>query len=564
MAVETQRLEEHVNIGTAGIQDGYVLEWSAERRRWLAVGVEPQTYLHEDLTDVTEDQHHPKLHDLDSHTDVNSVPAADGMRLAWDEANGVWVPKRSTSALAIVAFQYRFSTSTDTTPNPGRVQLNNSNQPLSTIMYINEEDNDGEDIVLWLENIKEGAWINLYDRDDSSHHISFTATGVSTRVADVFHVPIAFFDSEGGDLNNNLAISLFIRYVPVDPPPGLPPGGDTDDHLTKVSADDYDTVWSPLGAWFQDQQSAGVASHAGTVAESGTDKAGVEADVSAAGVSSLALYGDVLPDGKITMASGYEPTVALDVLTAGDFGKGFLGDQIFGKHFLNPLTDAVDGAMLLSCMSRSQTTNSHLTGSVTFAVTGPGTVVSPNNICDGTGAYTTISGTDNTTTQIQITLDVGFIPANYGTNWRWQPYVMIRLVAGGLSTWYNNIVVEVSMNNSTWISPSNGAWTTTDFESDSTFGFWATGLAHNPGGSWRYARFTFTSRQEDPGYTFRDQVWISEVGIMHQLHEFAQQYVQVDSGTLYTPTLKSLPTSAGTTGSGALWCNGTDGIVRIS
>ena len=48
------------------------------------------TALHEDLTDVTPDQHHPQFHNLDSHTDVVSTSPASGDFLVWN--GSAWVP----------------------------------------------------------------------------------------------------------------------------------------------------------------------------------------------------------------------------------------------------------------------------------------------------------------------------------------------------------------------------------------------------------------------------------------------------------------------------------------
>ncbi len=52
---------------------------------------------HDDLTNVTSDQHHPQLHDLDSHTDVTAPTPSDTEVLTWD--SGQWINAPSAGGL---------------------------------------------------------------------------------------------------------------------------------------------------------------------------------------------------------------------------------------------------------------------------------------------------------------------------------------------------------------------------------------------------------------------------------------------------------------------------------
>ena len=58
--------------------------------RWLDTGPFNVTD-HNALADVTPNQHHPQLHDLDSHTDVNAPGPVDAQALVWDAPTSKWV-----------------------------------------------------------------------------------------------------------------------------------------------------------------------------------------------------------------------------------------------------------------------------------------------------------------------------------------------------------------------------------------------------------------------------------------------------------------------------------------
>jgi len=172
------------------------------------------THAHADTTGQTADDHHPQLHNIDSHTDVDTTTELplNNDRLGWDATLLKWVPKQSASALGIVAFDYRIVNPT-ATPAPGRLAGNDADASLVTIVYINEEDNHGDDKTLFLENLDKGDWLNIHDPDATTTHRSYDVTGVPTLVADVWHVPVVFFDEVGPPLSNNQRVTLFIRYT---------------------------------------------------------------------------------------------------------------------------------------------------------------------------------------------------------------------------------------------------------------------------------------------------------------------------------------------------------------
>lgn len=173
--------------------------------------------------------------------DVDAAVPSGGQRLTWDAVAAKWVPKQSTSALGIVAFQYEFKTGGDTTPPVGNVTLNAATQNLATVIYVNKVNGTGEDISLFLDNLQKGSWLNLYERSDVDNSLSFDVIGPPTVVGDIYEVPVEFFAEAGNPMSNNLKIELFIRFTGAQTQ--VPAGGTTGQVLTKLSDDDYDVGW---------------------------------------------------------------------------------------------------------------------------------------------------------------------------------------------------------------------------------------------------------------------------------------------------------------------------------
>ena len=198
--------------------------------------------------------------------------------------------------------------------------------------------------------------------------------------------------------------------------------------------------------------------------------------------------------------------------------------------------DTADSGMT-GMYDRNEIMHAARRGVVTVTITGAGsytnTVPEKDKMFDASGGtYIAISGTDATTTQIRIHLDMLALQPNYFSAF-WQPYVQYRLAMnGGVGgTYYRNIVVEVSPDNTNWYKPSGGLWETTDAGAvELVAGYWL-GSTGNPaiGGSqqWRYVRFTLTDRVENPAYASKDFVWIAELGLRHRAGVWARQYPTV-------------------------------------
>lgn len=178
---------------------------------------------------------------LDGLKNVVAATPGDGQRLAFDEPTQTWIPKRSTSALGIVAFPYEYKTGASPTPNNGNLTVNNAAMNLATVVYVNKLDKDNEDISLFLDNIENGSWLNLYNRVDSAHYVQYDVTGDPTIVGNIYEIPVAFFAEAGPAFTDKLKIELFVRYTGSQT--SVPAGGTTGQVLTKLSNLDYDYGW---------------------------------------------------------------------------------------------------------------------------------------------------------------------------------------------------------------------------------------------------------------------------------------------------------------------------------
>lgn len=219
------------------------------------------------------------------------------------------------------------------------------------------------------------------------------------------------------------------------------------------------------------------------------------------------------------------------VTMPGQVNAGWIRNSIIAV----PGQGANDLSMVGVLYDRNELTLADARGTVTVNITGAGTLTTNTvgNPFDIRGGYLTITGTDVTTTQIQIQVDLGAATANYGSA-TWQPFLQWRLSWSNTSgSKYRNIVVEVSSNGTTWLKPAGGQWETTDASAVETInGLWM-GTNAQPGVTWRYARFTLTDRVA--GATNADQVWISALGLRHYSAPATRALVSTRGDTVYGP-----------------------------
>lgn len=211
---------------------------------------------------------------------------------------------------------------------------------------------------------------------------------------------------------------------------------------------------------------------------------------------------------------------------------GWLRNAMVGIGGSGTADDGMSGIF-----DRNELTIADLRGVVTVTITGAGTVSAGTggNMLNARGGFTTIAGTDATTTQIRVHIDLLAIQPNYASA-LWQPFLLYRL--GWTSTSgskYRNIVVEVSSNNTDWYKPASGAWETTDGGANEIVtGLWmgATANPAIPGNAFRYVRFTLTDRVV--GATNADQIWINQIGLRHRAAPYSRAYLYAGGdGTLY-------------------------------
>lgn len=82
-------IESHSDVAITSLLDRHMLRWDTATGKW--VNEAGGGIFHDDLTNVTEDQHHPKLHVLNSHTDVVTSSHKNGQALMWDSPTGKWI-----------------------------------------------------------------------------------------------------------------------------------------------------------------------------------------------------------------------------------------------------------------------------------------------------------------------------------------------------------------------------------------------------------------------------------------------------------------------------------------
>jgi len=186
-------------------------------------------------------------HVLDSHTDVDVSTPGDGQRLTWDSQALMWVAKQSSSGLGIIQFSYVWATPVDTSPNSGRVSSTIIDVvPPGTpgevaTLYFSEISDSGSDLSLFFEEMMEGQWLNLHEREDTANFQAFDITGNAVLNGNVWEVPVVVWEVGGVGFSNSDKVDIFWRTI--SPDNRLPAGGTAGQHLIKQSDIDYDCAW---------------------------------------------------------------------------------------------------------------------------------------------------------------------------------------------------------------------------------------------------------------------------------------------------------------------------------
>lgn len=152
---------------------------------------------------------------LNDLLDVTVVkPIGDNQVLSYDSETDTWVPGYPTASIGITSFSYRYSTSDGTTPNAGVINTNNTADPTAvTTLYINAVDDTGTDISLFLDEISQGDWLNLYDKTNQAIEEAYDVAGDVVKNGNIYEVPVLYFTHSTTRLSNNGQIKLFWKRV---------------------------------------------------------------------------------------------------------------------------------------------------------------------------------------------------------------------------------------------------------------------------------------------------------------------------------------------------------------
>ncbi len=160
------------------------------------------------------EQNFARLQALQSFSVSDKLPS-ESDSLKWDNELGVWTPGKSGGALGFTQFDYRWDLPPDSTPGPGHISRDGDPTDPSTVttLYLSKWDSSGDDYSLWFAYMKEGDWLNIYDRTDSNVQEQYDITGPPVVNGDVFEVPVVLHAEVGTLFVKNQHVSVFWRVV---------------------------------------------------------------------------------------------------------------------------------------------------------------------------------------------------------------------------------------------------------------------------------------------------------------------------------------------------------------
>ena len=148
---------------------------------------------------------------LDDLVDVSVPTPGEKYILQYDLATTTWYAARSTAGLGVIELAYKFSTTVGATPAAGKIQYDNADPTLATLVYFNKIDDSGDDLSLFLEDLFTGDWLNLHAQADTTDFNSYDVEGPTVLTGDVWAVPVSSFEVGGDPLSNNGQVRAFIR-----------------------------------------------------------------------------------------------------------------------------------------------------------------------------------------------------------------------------------------------------------------------------------------------------------------------------------------------------------------
>jgi hypothetical protein len=150
---------------------------------------------------------------LNDLADVDTSVVYVGERLTYEldeNDNGTWVPKRSFSALGIKEFEYTLVLPLDTTPTAKHISRDGSIPEETAALYLNERDQSGGDISLFIKEMRAGDWLNLHKKRDTEVYEKYDIIATPTKTNNIWKIPVAFYEAQG-TLSDGNRVRLFWR-----------------------------------------------------------------------------------------------------------------------------------------------------------------------------------------------------------------------------------------------------------------------------------------------------------------------------------------------------------------
>lgn len=144
---------------------------------------------------------------------VGSYTGSAGQAAIVNEAeDGLIFEEISASADSL---RYRFSTGTGSNPATGRIQLNNADPALTTLVYVHETTRTGDNPALILGELGDTDQIVIDDLENV-HVFAYQLTGPGVLASSVYTYPVAHrVSSDSGDIANQEEVTLGFRLTAI-------------------------------------------------------------------------------------------------------------------------------------------------------------------------------------------------------------------------------------------------------------------------------------------------------------------------------------------------------------
>lgn len=103
-------------------------------------------------------------------------------------------------------FQYRYSTGGSTSPSNGRVTADNDTFTATTLLYVNDQDDNGISRELYISRVDSDDRIVIYDQSDGSNAVLFDVTGPAVDNTGSWQIPVSYVDGATSKSNNQQII----------------------------------------------------------------------------------------------------------------------------------------------------------------------------------------------------------------------------------------------------------------------------------------------------------------------------------------------------------------------